>query len=42
MEAAIEDAVEKALYDTGSPPESSAAHATAEAQRAIVELLGKR
>ena len=41
MEAAIEDAVEKALYDTQSPPESSAAHATAEADRAITELLGK-
>ena len=41
MEAAIEDAVEKALYDTQSPPESSAAHAAADAQRAIVELLEK-
>ena len=41
MEAAIEDAVEKALYDTQSPPESSSAHATAEADRAITELLGK-
>jgi multiple sugar transport system substrate-binding protein len=39
MEAAIEDAIEKALYDTSSPPESAAAHATADADRRITELL---
>ena len=42
MEAAIEDAVEKALYDTKSPPESSAARATAEADRKITGLLGNQ
>ena len=39
---AIEDAIEKALTDTQSPPDSSAAHAIAEADLKITELLRKR
>lgn len=39
MEAAIEDAIEKALYDRSSPPETAAARATAEADRRITGLL---
>jgi multiple sugar transport system substrate-binding protein len=42
MEAAIEDAIGKALEDRGSPAESAAARATAEADRAIAALVRKR
>jgi multiple sugar transport system substrate-binding protein len=41
MEAAIEDAIGKALDDSRSPPDTSAARATAEADQKIAELLRK-
>ena len=42
MEAAIEDAIGKAIADRSTVPESSAARATAEADRAISALLKRR
>jgi multiple sugar transport system substrate-binding protein len=41
MEGAIEDAIERALYDTQSPPDTSAARAAADADQKIAELLRK-
>lgn len=42
MEAAIEEAIGKAIADRSTVPESSAARATAEADRAITALLRRR